>query len=79
MVLFMCGRYTVFKEDEIIEMQVIIAEVGARFGPEAIKTGEIFPTKTAPILTLNDNRLATRPIAWGLDSCGWCCRERGRS
>jgi len=61
----MCGRYTVFAEEEIIEMQAIISEVSARFGPEAIKTGEFFPTNTAPILTLNDNRLAPRPVVWG--------------
>ena len=62
----MCGRYSLFTEEEIIEMQAIIAEVSARFGPEAIKTGEIFPTNTAPILTLNDHWLAPRPVAWGL-------------
>ena len=61
----MCGRYSVFTEAEIIEMQSIIAEVSARFGPEAIKTGEIFPTNIAPVLTLNDNRLAPFPVSWG--------------
>jgi len=61
----MCGRYTVFTEAEIIEMRAIIDEISRKFGPEAIKTGEIFPTNTAPILTLNDHRLAPFPVSWG--------------
>ena len=64
-VITICGRYTVFTEEEIIEMRAIIDEIGRRFGPEAIKTGEIFPTNTAPVLTLNDHRLAPLPVAWG--------------
>jgi len=61
----MCGRYTVFTEAEIIEMNAIIAEVSRRFGSGAVKTGEIFPTNIAPILTMEDHRLAPRPVFWG--------------
>ena len=64
-VVFICGRYTVFSEAEIIEMHAIIEEIGRKFGSEAIKTGEIFPTNVAPVLTLNDNRLAPYPVSWG--------------
>ena len=62
---FMCGRYTVFTEDEIIEMRSIIAEVERIFGENSIKTGEIFPTNTAPVLIWEENRLAPKPVCWG--------------
>ena len=62
----MCGRYTVFTEDEeMAEMKAIIQEVNHKFGGDAVATGEIFPTNVAPILTLDNNRLAPRPISWG--------------
>ena len=61
----MCARYTVFTEEEIIEMKAIIAEVSRKFGDGAVKMGEIYPTNTAPVLTLEDNRLAPVPVAWG--------------
>jgi putative SOS response-associated peptidase YedK len=60
-----CARYTVFTEDEIIEMRAIIDEVSRKFGDGAVKMGEIYPTNIAPILTLEDNRLAPVPAAWG--------------
>ena len=60
-----CARYTVFTEDEIIEMKAIIAEVSRKFGDGAVKMGEIYPTNTAPVLTLEDNHPAPIPVAWG--------------
>jgi len=61
----MCGRYTVFTEEEIIEMNAIVAEVGRKFGTDAINTGEIYPTHKAPVLMLEGGRLAPIPISWG--------------
>ena len=61
----MCGRYTVFTEAEIIEMNAIVAEVSRRFGSGAVATGEIFPTNVAPILMMENNRLAPFPVFWG--------------
>lgn len=61
----MCARYTVFTEEEIIEIRSIIAEVSRKFGDGAVNTGEIFPTNTAPILTMEGNRLTPRPVSWG--------------
>lgn len=61
----MCGRYTVFSEEEITEIRAIIAEVNRKFGDGAISTGDIYPTNMAPILTLEGNRLAPRPVSWG--------------
>ncbi len=61
----MCGRYTIFTEAEIIEMNAIIAEVGRRFGAGAVSTGEIFPTNIVPVLKLEGSRLAPHPVSWG--------------
>ena len=61
----MCGRYSVFTEAEIIEMNAIIAEVSQRFGNQPVATGEIFPTNLAPVLWMEANRLAPKPVLWG--------------
>ena len=69
-VIVMCGRYTVFTEEEIIEMNAIVAEVSRIFGSGAVNTGEIFPTNKALILTLEDERLTPVPVAWGFPRWG---------
>jgi putative SOS response-associated peptidase YedK len=69
-VIIVCARYTVFSEEEIIEMNAIIAEVSRRFGPDAISTGEIFPTNNAPILILENGRLTPAPAYWGFHKWG---------
>lgn len=61
----MCARYTVFSEEEIIEIRSIIAEVSRKFGEGAVNTGEIRPTNTAPILTMDSNKLTPYPVSWG--------------
>lgn len=61
----MCARFTIFTEDEIIEIRSIIAEVSCKFGDGAVNTGEIFPTNTVPVLALDGNRLTPYPVSWG--------------
>lgn len=61
----MCGRYTVFTEEEIIEIRSIITEVSQKFGDGAVNTGEIFPTNNAPVLVLDNKRLSPFPVSWG--------------
>ena len=63
--MILCGRYTVYSEAEIIEINAIIAEISRKFGDGAIASGEIFPTDKAPILTLSDGQLSPAPISWG--------------
>ena len=78
----MCGRYTVFTEDEILEMRAIIQEVSRRFGDDAIAKGEIRPTNNAPILTLDGNRLVPQPVSWGFpkwDGSGVVINARSES
>lgn len=54
--IYMCGRYTVFTEEENIEIKEILNEVNRKFGytkddVKQMKTGEIFPTNNVPIVT----------------------------
>jgi putative SOS response-associated peptidase YedK len=60
-----CGRYTVFTEDEIIEMREIINEISKTFGPQAVKTGEIFPTDIVPVVRLVDGKVVIDRGTWG--------------
>jgi putative SOS response-associated peptidase YedK len=61
----MCGRYTIFTEDEIIEMREIINEISRTFGPQAVKTGEIFPTDTVPLVALSGGMVEVCRGTWG--------------
>ena len=62
----MCGRYSVFDEEEILEIREIIREVNKVFGRDGkVKTGEIFPTDKAPILTLGEAGIRALPMMWG--------------
>jgi putative SOS response-associated peptidase YedK len=61
----MCARYTVFTEDEIIEMRAIIAEISGHFGSDFVRTGEVRPTNHAPILIWEGGRMTPLPVRWG--------------
>lgn len=64
----MCGRYALFTEEENQEVREIINELNERYKEEAakIKTGEIFPTNFAPVITANDNsRKIINMFKWG--------------
>jgi putative SOS response-associated peptidase YedK len=64
-----CGRYTVFTEEEVIEMREIMNEINRRYigtaELAAMKTGEIFPTDLAPVLTLGEHGREARLMSWG--------------
>ena len=49
----MCGRYVVFTEEENEELIEILSGIDQRYKNEArqVKTGEIFPTDTVPVIT----------------------------
>ena len=49
----MCGRYVVFTEEENAELIEIINGIDQRYKNEGqqMKTGEIFPTDTVPVIT----------------------------
>lgn len=59
----MCGRYTIFNDQENQEIMNMIDEVNRRHNVE-VKTGEIYPTDLVPIITdlLTVNVV---PMKWG--------------
>ncbi len=62
----MCGRYTVFTEDEIAELRAILNEINERYKNTrlhaAMKTGEIAPTNVAPVVASDGVHL----MHWGI-------------
>lgn len=64
----MCGRYAVFTEEENEEFREIVNEINERYKEEAVKmkTGEIFPTDTVPVITADtESNRTVRLFKWG--------------
>lgn len=61
----MCGRYSLFAEEDIAELNRIIREVEAHGG--TVKTGEIYPTNQAPVLLVPKEGSGLEPavLSWG--------------
>ena len=59
----MCGRY--LTDIDIEEMKAIIEEVKQKFGEDAVRTGEIFPTNQAPVFVAENGLLQTTLMKWG--------------
>lgn len=64
----MCGRYTLFTDSDYEDIRKIIEEVERKHGEGCVKTGEIFPINSAPIL-LDAGAGVTADLAkWGFPS-----------
>ena len=64
----MCGRYTLFTDEEYQDIRKIIDEIERKHGSGCVKVGEIFPTNSAPIL-LDTGAGVTPDVAkWGFPS-----------
>lgn len=65
----MCGRYQVSTEEDIIEIREILEEINKRYKDKpdisAMKTGEIFPTETAPVLISHNGERQAQLMKWG--------------
>ena len=61
----MCGRYSLFTDDDNREILRILQEVSERRPNAAVKTGEVFPTNTAPILKLEQGIIRPDAAVWG--------------
>ncbi len=65
----MCGRYYIDDEDDIIAMREIIDEINRRYSgtPEfaELKTGEIRPTNTVPVIVADERTSQARLMRWG--------------
>ncbi|QNM06241.1 SOS response-associated peptidase [Qiania dongpingensis] len=66
----MCGRYSLFTDEENQEILRIVNAINARFPGNTMKTGEIFPTNTAPILSSDRNEIIPRMSIWGFPRFG---------
>ncbi|HEX3037992.1 MAG TPA: SOS response-associated peptidase [Oscillospiraceae bacterium] len=63
----MCGRYVLFSDAEAQDIRDIIDEVNRKVNGE-VKTGEIFPTDFAPVLTQHEVKLELELVKWGYPS-----------
>lgn len=61
----MCGRYTLFTDKEIQELEDIIAKIDDDVRKEKMKTGEIFPSDTVPVLLYEREEIKPRLLTWG--------------
>ncbi len=61
----MCGRYSLFTEEENQEIMRIVKSLDNRYPRNNMRHGEIFPTNTAPILCLEENGIKPELSTWG--------------
>jgi len=64
----MCGRYTLFTDRELKEIDDIIQQVGNDANRARMKTGEICPTDMVPVLTAAKDRAVPHIFTWGFPS-----------
>nr|MBQ4320300.1 SOS response-associated peptidase [Clostridia bacterium] len=63
----MCGRYTGYVDDSD-ELKTIYTIAKAGWYGKELKTGEIFPTDTVPLVIERSGILAAAPAMWGFPS-----------
>jgi len=63
----MCGRYVIHDEGEVEEINKILRDIGNKYAGTGItaKTGEIFPTNNAPVLSVQGRKPALSLMRWG--------------
>ena len=59
----MCGRYTLFTDEEYQDIRKIIQEVQEKGND--VKTGEIYPTNLAPVLVQEYGETVPQAVKWG--------------
>ncbi|MBE5965502.1 MAG: SOS response-associated peptidase [Lachnospiraceae bacterium] len=60
----MCGRYN-FTVEQSEEMQEILEKLNAKLHSKKVKTGEVFPTDSVPILVEEKNIISPAVSVWG--------------
>lgn len=62
----MCRRYSLFFDDEYNrDISEIIKLIKSKYGQIDVKSGEIFPTNTAPVLVEQNSSVTPVPYKWG--------------
>lgn len=64
----MCGRYTLFTDKELKEIDDIIQQLANDPNRGKMKTGEICPTDVAPVLTAEKHKAVPHLFSWGFPS-----------
>lgn len=64
----MCGRYTLFTDKELKEIDDIIQQLANDPNRGRMKTGEIFPTEVVPVLTPERHKAVPHLFVWGFPS-----------
>lgn len=67
---WMCGRYSLFTEEENQEIMRIVRSLDAKYPGNQMKRGEIYPTNTAPILCLDHENIKPELSLWGFPRFG---------
>ena len=62
-----CARFIISNKGDIPEMDRITDEIDKKYGEQgmSVKTGEIFPTDTAPVVSVVDGKPALSLMRWG--------------
>jgi putative SOS response-associated peptidase YedK len=68
----MCGRFVVFDDKEITEINSILREIDRKYNGTGLsaKTGEICPTNTVPVLAISEGKPALSLMRWGFPKWG---------
>lgn len=66
----MCGRYSLFTDEENQEILRIVRSLDARYPGNTMKQGEIYPTNTAPIICRQDDKVIPELSIWGFPRFG---------
>ncbi len=69
----MCGRYSFDDLHEIYEVRSIIEDVASRLGEDAaaeVKSGEVFPSEKAAVVTQTEPGLQCSVMSWGYPLSG---------
>ena len=63
----MCGRYVLTEDWDIEEVEKILRDINEKYNGTGVsaKTGEIFPTNSAPVLSVQNGRPALSLMSWG--------------
>ena len=64
----MCGRYTLFTDRDLKEIDDIISQLANDANRDRMKTGEIFPTDLVPVLTPENRKAVPHLLTWGFPS-----------
>lgn len=61
----MCGRYSLFTEEENQEIMRIVRRMSEKYPGNAMRQGEIFPTNQAPVLQFLGDKIEPELAVWG--------------